>query len=50
MYKIVAKSRYGVEIVDQAGTLNKAYYLVSEYQMAFGPEFQILIRKNGKYI
>lgn len=50
MYKIVAKSRYGVEIVDQASTLNKAYYLASEYQMAYGSEFTILIRKNGKYI
>lgn len=50
MYKIVAKSRYGVEIVDQASTLNKAYYLASQYHIAYGSEFTILIRKNGKYI
>lgn len=50
MYKIVAKSRYGVEIVDETTTLNKAINLASEYQLAYGSEFTILIIKNGKYI
>ena len=50
MYKIVAKSRYGVEIVDEAKTRSEAIYLANEYRMAYGSEFSIYIKKNGKYI
>ena len=50
MYKIIAKSRYGIEIVDEAKTLSEARQLAHEYRIAYGPEFSIAIKKNGKYI
>ena len=50
MYKIIAQSRYGIETVDEAKTLSEAKYLANEYRIAYGPEFSIAIKKNGKYI
>jgi hypothetical protein len=50
MYKIIAQSRYGIKTVDEAKTLSEARYLANEYRMAYGPEFSISIKKNGKYI
>lgn len=41
MYKIIAKSKWGTETVDTAKTEREAQFLVSEYQMAYGPSFTI---------
>ena len=43
-YKIIAVSRYGREVVDEASTLKEAQTLQREYQMAFGSEFTITIK------
>lgn len=48
MYKIVARSQYGTEVIDTADTLKEAQSLVSEYQMAFGSSFYISIQTSNK--
>jgi hypothetical protein len=45
MFKIIASSRYGREIVDEAETEREAERLAAEYRMAFGPGFSISVRK-----
>jgi len=45
MYKIIAKSKYGTEVVDEANTLSAAEKLAAEYRMAFGSGFTISIKK-----
>jgi hypothetical protein len=50
MYKIVSKSMYGIEVIDQAKDLREAKFLATEYALAFGPEFIIRIKKNGSYL
>ena len=50
MYRIIAKSRYGTETIDECKTRSEAIYLANEYRMAYGSEFSIYIKKNGKYI
>lgn len=44
MYKIIAKSRYGTEQIDEAETLSEANFLAAEYRLAYGPEFSITIK------
>jgi hypothetical protein len=48
MYKIFAISKYGTEEIDQAETISEANYLAGEYRMAYGPEFTITIKRNGR--
>ncbi len=43
MYKIIAKSKYGTEEIDSTNNRKDAEYLVREYRMAYGSEFQIYI-------
>lgn len=45
MYKIIATSKYGTEVVDQTRSLSEAKTLAAEYRMAFGPGFTISIKK-----
>lgn len=42
MYKIVGISKYGNKILDEADTEENAMYLVSEYQIVFGIEWNII--------
>lgn len=44
MYKIIAISKYGNEEIDETDTFADAEYLVSEYQIAFGKEYVIVIK------
>jgi len=44
MYKIIAKSKYGTEVVDTADSKSEAMTLAREYQIAFGPEFFIYVK------
>jgi hypothetical protein len=44
MYKIIAKSKYGIEEIDTTDSKSEAMYLVREYQIAFGAEFFIYIK------
>jgi hypothetical protein len=46
MYKIIAISKYGKEEVDEAKTISEANYLANEYQLAYGSEFTIIIKKS----
>lgn len=46
-YEIIATSRYGRELIDQANSLSSAKYLQAEYRMAFGSEFTITIKINN---
>lgn len=48
MYKIIARSRYGVETIDTADTREEALYLANEYRIAYGYEFSISIKKSSK--
>ena len=41
VFKIVASSKYGIEVIDTANTLKEANYLVNEYRTAYGIEFTI---------
>jgi hypothetical protein len=50
MYKIVSKSMYGIEIIDEAKDFREAKFLAIEYALSFGPEFIIRIKKNGSYL
>ena len=38
-YYILANSKYGKEVVDEAKDLVEAEYLVAEYQLAYGSEY-----------
>ena len=40
-YYILANSKYGKEVVDEAKDLEEAEYLVVEYQLAYGSEFTV---------
>jgi hypothetical protein len=40
-YKIYALSSYGREEIDQASTRAEAYFLIKQYQMAYGSGFSI---------
>ena len=44
MYKIIAISKYGKEVVDTADSKSEAEYLLREYQMAYGPSFTLYIK------
>lgn len=46
MYKIIAISKYGTEVVDTAYSRSEAESLVCEYQMAFGPGFTLYIKQS----
>ena len=48
MFKIVASSKYGIEDIDEADTLQEAHYLRTEYALAFGKEFSISVKKVYK--
>lgn len=50
MYKIMARSRYGTEQIDEADTLKEARYLVREYRLALGSGFSIYIKKGRKIV
>lgn len=50
MYKIYAISKYGTEEIDQAETIREADYLAGEYRMAYGPEYTITIKRNGRSV
>ena len=45
MYEIIAKTKYGWEVVDTANTKEDRDYLVGEYRMAFGPGIPVKSRK-----
>lgn len=45
-YKIIATSRYGKEEVDSTNSKKEAEYLVREYQISYGQEFSITIKKE----
>ena len=47
MFEVVWKSRYGVEVVDEAETRKDAEYLKREYQMAFR-EGRVFVRQRSK--
>lgn len=44
VFKIIASSKYGIEVIDTANTLKEANFLVNEYRLSFGSEFTIYIR------
>jgi hypothetical protein len=46
MYEIIAKTHYGWEVIDTADTKKERDYLVSEYQMAYGPSIIVKSRKK----
>jgi hypothetical protein len=50
MYKIISISKYGSEEIDEAETMKEAHYLAAEYRMAYGPDFTITIKRNGRSI
>lgn len=50
MYKIISISKYGTEEIDEAETMKEAHHLAGEYRMAFGPEYTITIKRNGRSI
>jgi hypothetical protein len=41
VFKIIATSSLGTEIIDEAETEKEAKYLVNEYQLAYGLKFYI---------
>lgn len=41
MYKIIGVSKYGKEILDEAKDEKETEYLVKEYQLAFGKEWNV---------
>ena len=41
MYKIYARSKWGTEVVDTAESKREATYLVGEYSIAYGSEFEL---------
>lgn len=45
-YRIIGRSQYGIEEIDTAETLSDARYLANEYRIAFGPDWQITIKKG----
>jgi len=47
-YEIIGKYRSVPEVIDEADDLEEAKYLQREYQMAFGKEWLITIRKEKK--
>ena len=44
-YKIISTSKYGTEVIDTASSFKEAKYLKKEYQMAFGKEYTITVKK-----
>lgn len=43
-FKIVARSSYGTEIVDEFKSLDEALSMKVEYKLAFGPSFSVSVR------
>ncbi len=50
MYAIYGTYRGETEEIDTAETKTKANYLVGEYQMAYGPEWTIIVRKVRNHV
>ena len=48
-YKIMGKSRYGTEELDEAKTEKEANYLLGEYALAYGPGWEIWIEEPETY-
>jgi hypothetical protein len=46
MYKIYGTYKGNRELIDETDDLNNALYLKGEYQMAYGPEWTITIKKE----
>jgi hypothetical protein len=46
MYKIIAKSIYGTEVIDSTDSILDAEHLVNEYRLAYGPTFTIYYKKQ----
>jgi len=45
MYKIMGRSRYGTEQLDESDSKQNAEYLLTEYKLAFGPAWEIWIEE-----
>ena len=46
MYKIYGTYKGNRELIDEADDLNSALYLKGEYQLAYGSEWTITIKKE----
>ena len=46
MYNIIGISRIGREIIDTADSKKEAEYMVYEYQLAFGSDFNITYKRK----
>lgn len=43
MFKVMGKSKHGVEEIDTADTFGEAAYMAKEYRLAFGSGWQIWV-------
>lgn len=48
MYKLVAISQYGREVIDEDLTKEEARTYANEYRMAYGPDFTIKMVRQRK--
>ena len=46
MYNIIGTSQYGKEIIDTADSKKEAEFMVREYQLAFGSDFNIIYKRK----
>ena len=46
MFDIIGISQFGREIIDTANNKKEAEYMVYEYQLAFGPDFNITYKRK----
>ena len=46
MYNIIGISQFGREIIDTANSKKEAEHMVYEYQLAFGPDFNITYKRT----
>ena len=46
MYNIIGISQYGREIIDTADDKELAEFMVREYQLAFGSDFNIIYKRK----
>ena len=45
-YEIIGTSKYGKEIIDTADNKELAEFMVREYQLAFGSDFNIIYKRK----